>query len=70
MLTNIYSISAVNGEPRYIGKTVKKLSVRLGQHLRDAKKKSRKNRYVYNWLRKLIGQGGKPHITLLQIRLK
>jgi hypothetical protein len=62
---SIYAlIDPFTGEIRYVGKTIKKLSERLRNHLFD--KDRYPNRYVCKWLSKVCKLGGKPIIKLIE----
>ena len=63
MKTKIYVITEPDGEIRYIGKTVKSLSIRLNQHLATVCR-GRKT-HLYNWMRGVMSGGYLPTIRLI-----
>ena len=52
-------------EVRYVGKTVRSLSRRLGNHIANAKG-NKHNKHLSNWILKIIAEGKKPIIELLE----
>jgi len=64
MKTKIYVLKDLETNIRYVGKTTKKLSARLTQHLREARDSSKghKNRWLRTLLRKYI----RPKIELIE----
>ena len=48
-------------EVRYVGKTVKRLCQRLGNHITNAKG-NRHNKHLSNWILKLLSEGKRPII--------
>jgi len=63
MTTKIYSLQDENGNIRYIGKTIKRLSVRLSKHLSDARNGIKNHRC--NWIRSIMTKGSWPAIFLI-----
>lgn len=61
----IYCLKDPSGEIKYIGKTIN-LERRLSAHISEAKS-SKTNRYVLNWIKKLLSLNQKPTIHLLEI---
>ena len=51
-------------EVRYVGKTVRSLSRRLGNHIANAKG-NKHNKHLSNWILKIIAESKKPIIELL-----
>jgi hypothetical protein len=52
--TKIYILRhPLTAEIRYAGKTIYPLSIRLSNHISDAKKRQNGSRYVLNWIRKI-----------------
>lgn len=64
--TNIYALVDPRTPTviRYIGKTIKPVRVRMQEHVADAKRG--KQNYRCNWIRKLIADGVRPMVILLQ----
>lgn len=52
-------------EIRYVGKTVKKISYRLSNHIYNAKV-TKHNKHLSNWILKLLDKGKKPLIISLE----
>lgn len=52
-------------EPRYVGVTSRTVPIRMQQHRYQAK--AGKKRPVCNWIRKLIGLGLEPIVTILEV---
>ena len=52
-------------EVRYVGKTVRSLSRRLGNHIANAKG-NKHNKHLSNWILKIIAEGKRPIIELLE----
>ena len=52
-------------EVRYVGKTVRSLSRRLGNHIANARG-NKHNKHLSNWILKIITKGKKPIIELLE----
>lgn len=52
-------------EVRYVGKTVRSLSRRLDNHIANAKG-NKHNKHLSNWILKIITEGKKPIIELLE----
>jgi len=52
-------------EIRYVGKTVRSLSRRLGNHIANAKG-NKHNVHLSNWILKLLRQGKRPIIELIE----
>ena len=52
-------------EVRYVGKTVKRLCERIGNHITNAKS-SKHNVHLSNWILKLLSEGKKPIIELIE----
>ena len=52
-------------EVRYVGKTVKRLCERIGNHIINAKS-SKHNVHLSNWILKLLSEGKKPIIELIE----
>jgi len=52
-------------EIRYVGKTVRSLSRRLGNHVANAKG-NRHNKHLSNWILNLLREGKRPVIELLE----
>ena len=50
-------------EVRYVGKTVRSLSRRLGNHIDNAKR-SRHNKHLSNWILSILSNGKRPIIEL------
>ena len=71
MKTTIYVLvdPRKKNEYRYVGKTQAKLARRLSGHIYDAVKPANilKHTHRLHWLRKLISEGVKPEIILLEI---
>ena len=63
MKTKIYILCEPDGEIRYIGKTYKKLSRRLSQHLTLAR--SGKKNHRLDWIRSVLSKGYLPKIELI-----
>ena len=51
-------------EVRYIGKTIRTLSKRLGNHVANAKG-NKHNKHLSNWILKLLEENKRPIIELL-----
>lgn len=67
MTVKIYKlIDPFTSEIRYIGKTKRKLVKRLWEHINAAKYGTNKKSYKENWIRKVLKNGGKPHIELIK----
>lgn len=63
MEVQIYTLShPVTNEIRYVGRTIKKLSYRLYQHIYNCNKN---NYHSANWIKAILKQGLKPKIELL-----
>lgn len=52
-------------EIRYVGKTVRSLSRRLGNHIANAKG-NQHNKHLSNWILKILSVGKRPLIRLLE----
>lgn len=52
-------------EVRYVGKTVKRLCERIGNHITNAKS-SKHNVHLSNWILKILSEGKKPIIELIE----
>lgn len=52
-------------EIRYVGKTVRSLSRRLGNHIANAKG-NKHNKHLSNWILKLLKDGKRPIIELIE----
>ena len=52
-------------EVRYVGKTVRSLSRRLGNHIANAKG-NKHNRHLSNWILKILSDNKRPIIELLE----
>lgn len=52
-------------EIRYVGKTVRSLSRRLGNHIANAKG-NKHNKHLSNWILKLLAVGKRPLIELIE----
>lgn len=52
-------------EVRYVGKTIKSLSKRLGNHIANAKG-NKHNKHLSNWILKILSENKKPIIELLE----
>ena len=52
-------------EVRYVGKTVRSLSRRLGNHIANAKG-NKHNKHLSNWILKILAEGKRPIIELLE----
>lgn len=52
-------------EIRYVGKTVRSLNRRLGNHIANAKG-NKHNKHLSNWILKLLQEGKRPIIALLE----
>lgn len=52
-------------EVRYVGKTVRSLSRRLGNHIANAKG-NQHNKHLSNWILKILALGKRPLIELLE----
>lgn len=52
-------------EVRYVGKTVRKLCQRLGNHIYNAKK-TKHNKHLSNWILKILTEGNRPIIELIE----
>lgn len=52
-------------EIRYVGKTVRSLSRRLGNHIDNAKR-SKHNKHLSNWILKILAAGKRPIIELIE----
>ena len=52
-------------EVRYVGKTVRKLSRRLGNHVANAKG-NQHNKHLSHWILKLLKEGKRPIIELVE----
>lgn len=52
-------------EVRYVGKTVRSLSRRLGNHIDNAKR-SKHNKHLSNWILKILALGKRPVIELIE----
>ena len=52
-------------EVRYVGKTVRSLSRRLGNHIDNAKR-SRHNKHLSNWILSILSNGKRPIIELIE----
>lgn len=52
-------------EVRYVGKTVRSLSRRLGNHIANAKD-NKHNKHLSNWILNLLKEGKRPVIELLE----
>ncbi len=65
--TNIYSMydPLYPNDIRYIGKTIMKINLRLNSHVRDSKLSI--NRYCINWMKKVLREGRKPVIELIDV---
>ena len=62
---NLYYLAdPITKEIRYIGITVKSLSSRLSNHIRHAR--AGEKNYRANWVRKILSQGLKPIIELIE----
>ena len=53
-------------EIRYVGKTVRKLSRRLGNHIANAKG-NKHNKHLSNWILSILKEGKRPIIELLEL---
>ena len=53
------------GQPRYVGKTIRPLRIRLQGHLCNAKNHIYENNYRQHWLRKCINSNSIPKINLI-----
>ena len=63
MKTKIYVICEIDGEIRYIGKTIRALAKRFWAHLYNARRGE--NTYLYNWMRSVLSTGHLPLIQLI-----
>lgn len=52
-------------EVRYVGKTVRSLSRRLGNHIDNAKR-SKHNKHLSNWILNILSLGKRPIIELIE----
>ena len=52
-------------EMRYVGKTVRSLSRRLGNHIDNAKR-SKHNKHLSNWILNILSNGKRPIIELIE----
>ena len=52
-------------EIRYVGKTVRSLSKRLGNHIDNAKR-SKHNKHLSNWILSILALGKRPIIELIE----
>ena len=52
-------------EVRYVGKTVRSLSRRLGNHIDNAKR-SKHNKHLSNWILSILSNGKRPVIELIE----
>jgi hypothetical protein len=52
-------------EVRYVGKTVRSLSRRLGNHVDNAKR-SKHNKHLSNWILNILSNGKRPIIELIE----
>lgn len=52
-------------EVRYVGKTVRSLSRRLGNHIANAKG-NKHNKHLSNWILKILSLGKRPIMNLLK----
>lgn len=52
-------------EVRYVGKTVRSLSRRLGNHIDNAKR-SKHNKHLSNWILNILSNGKRPIIELIE----
>nr|DAH00668.1 MAG TPA: intron associated endonuclease [Crassvirales sp.] len=52
-------------EVRYVGKTVRSLSRRLGNHIANAKG-NKHNKHLSNWILKILSTGKRPIIELIE----
>lgn len=52
-------------EVRYVGKTVRSLNRRLGNHIDNAKR-SKHNRHLSNWILDILSNGKRPVIELIE----
>lgn len=64
--TNIYQIRQPDGEIRYVGKTGHPIEERLRQHIDNSQNSKQRRKHLYVLLRKIIREGGKPTIELLE----
>ena len=63
MKTKIYVLCQPDGEIRYIGKTVRPLSLRFQAHLSRARNGEKS--HLFNWIRLILSAGFLPTITLI-----
>lgn len=56
-------IDPITKEPRYVGMTERKLSIRYSEHIQDIKKR---NDYTQRWIRSLVTKGLKPEVNILE----
>ena len=64
MQTKIYALKDEHGEVRYIGKTIKSLSIRLSQHLCEVRRGV--SNYRCNWIKSITSRGYFPSIDLIE----
>ncbi len=65
--TTIYVlIDPRDGDVRYIGKTVQRVSERVSDHCAKARMGARKT-YVHSWIRSLLNSGHKPAFNVLAV---
>lgn len=55
-------VDPIDGMPRYVGQTVKKLGTRLSKHVSDSRYLKT---HVSNWIKKLVSAGYKPEIQII-----
>jgi hypothetical protein len=63
MRTKIYVLCEPDGEIRYIGKTVKSISLRLSQHLKEVR--CGKKNHRCNWIRSILSGGYLPVVQFI-----
>ena len=64
-MIKIYTLKdPITNEVRYVGKTYRDENVRLREHIYDSK---RKKGYKENWIKKIISEGNKPIIEVIDI---
>jgi hypothetical protein len=65
---SIYAlIDPLTDEIRYVGRTVNKLSRRLGEHINTSLRGKIKNTAKREWIEWLLSQGARPSIKLLEV---
>ncbi len=63
MVTKIYALCEPTGEIRYIGKTIRPLSVRFSAHL--ARARNGEKSYLFSWVRSVLSTDYLPLIQLI-----